>query len=113
MFSPATINQPNGALWKTGSTCGSVFIEPDAEGYRQRLCDAVERFSRTQPLDRAVWARFAPLVETQPADVNAPADWAKLRERVLALEQERGTGGNRLLHYGTGGTASGMVDPLQ
>jgi hypothetical protein len=30
MFQPATITQPGGAPWKTGSTCGSVFIEPDA-----------------------------------------------------------------------------------
>src|SRR5512147_1666914 len=70
----------------------------DAEAYRQRLCEAVKRHSRTQPLDEAVWSRFAPLVETAPADVNSPADWARLRERVLAVEREHTTGGNRLFY---------------
>ena len=69
-----------------------------AEAYRQRLRDAVARHSRTQPLDEAVWSRFAPAVETAPADVNSPADWARLHDRVLAVERERGTGGNRLFY---------------
>src|SRR5262249_32897642 len=30
LFQPATITRPSGELWKTGTTCGNVFIEPDA-----------------------------------------------------------------------------------
>jgi glucose-6-phosphate 1-dehydrogenase len=70
----------------------------ESEAYRERLRDAVARFSRTQPLDPAVWSRFAPQVTSVAADVGAPADWAKLREAVLAVERERGTGGNRLFY---------------
>ena len=70
----------------------------ESEAYRQRLHDAVGRFSRTQPVDAALWHEFAAGITTVAADVSAPADWAKLRDAVLAVERERGTGGNRLFY---------------
>jgi glucose-6-phosphate 1-dehydrogenase len=70
----------------------------EASAYRQSLRESVARFSRTQPLDENAWARFAPLVETAAADVTDPAQWTRLRERVLAVEAQRGTGRNRLFY---------------
>jgi glucose-6-phosphate 1-dehydrogenase len=92
-----------------------------ADAYRQALREAVARSSPSQPLEEAAWARFAPLVETAAADVTAPADWARLRERVLAVEKLRGTGGNRLFYLAvppasfapilSGLHASGLLHP--
>jgi len=81
----------------------------DASAYRQRLRESVARFSRTQPLDEAVWSRFAPLVDTVAADVNAAGDWARLRERVLAVEAQRGSGGNRLFYFAVPPSAFGPI----
>ncbi|HXY39322.1 MAG TPA: glucose-6-phosphate dehydrogenase [Vicinamibacteria bacterium] len=99
---------------------GTSTSVPPREAYRERLCEAVKRFSRT-PLDAAVWDRFAPLVDSAPADVNSPGDWARLRESLLALETERGTGGNRLFYLAvppasfgpilSGLRASGLLHP--
>ncbi len=69
----------------------------EAEAYRQALREAVAHFSRT-PLEEGAWSRFAPLLETATADVTAPGDWAKLRERVLEAEKRHGTGSNRLFY---------------
>jgi glucose-6-phosphate 1-dehydrogenase len=77
---------------------GTSTSVPERDAYRQRLCDAVARFSRTQPLDREVWDRFAPLVESVPADVKSVGDWTRLREAVLGVERQHGTGGNRLFY---------------
>ena len=92
-----------------------------SEGYRERLHDAVAQHSRAQPLDAAVWSRFAQQVTSLAADVSAPADWTTLREAVLAVERERGTGGNRLFYLAvppssfapilSGLHASGLIRP--
>ena len=91
-------------LFRTGelpepfAVVGTSTSVGESEACRQQLRDAAVRFSRTQPLDPAVWSRFAPQVTSVAADVSRPGDWAKLREAVLAVEQERGTGGNRLFY---------------
>ncbi len=70
----------------------------DAAAFRAQLRESTSSHSRTQPLDDAVWSEFASRIETSAGDVNNPAAYAALRERVLDVERRRGTGGNRLFY---------------
>lgn len=68
------------------------------EVFRGQLKTSTASFSRTKPLDEKVWADFAARIETSAGDVNNPAAYAALRERVLEVERKRGTPGNRLFY---------------
>jgi glucose-6-phosphate 1-dehydrogenase len=69
-----------------------------SEAYRDDLRRALSTFSRTQPIDDTVWGRFAASVSSIRGDYGTREAWAALREKVLAVERERGTGGNRLFY---------------
>ena len=70
----------------------------EAAAYRAQLRASVEKHSRTKPIDEAAWAAFAARIETCPGDVNNPAAYDALRERVEDAERRHGTEGNRLFY---------------
>ena len=49
-----------GELPRPFALVGTSTSVGDSDSLRQRLGEAVSRFSRTQPRDEAVWSRFAP-----------------------------------------------------
>ena len=69
-----------------------------ASEFRAQLRESVSKFSRTKPLDESVWQRFAAPLETVTADVNAPADYQKLRRAIEDVEKKQGLPGNRLYY---------------
>ncbi|HEX7901964.1 MAG TPA: glucose-6-phosphate dehydrogenase, partial [Planctomycetota bacterium] len=83
---------PRFALVATSTSIG------DAAAYRAQLRAAVEKHSRTKPIDEAVWASFAARIETCPGDVNNPSAYDALREGVEDAERRHGTEGNRLFY---------------
>ncbi len=96
------------ALLATSTTIGAD------GGYRERLYDAVTRFSRTQPVEPSAWEGFTRQLETVPADVTKAADWAALRAKVLAVERQHGTGGNRLFYLAVPPAAfAGILEGLR
>jgi glucose-6-phosphate 1-dehydrogenase len=78
----------------------STSIGP-SDAYRTQLRESVSKFSRTQPLDEAVWRDFAKLVETVAGDFNSPAAYRALRERLQEIDRRAGTQGNRLFYLAT------------
>jgi glucose-6-phosphate 1-dehydrogenase len=59
------------------------------EGFREHLREAATQFSR-RPLNPAVWDAFAANVFYEPMDATHPGDYARLQERLAAIEAERG-----------------------
>src|SRR4029077_14529785 len=69
--------------------------------FRARVEQAVQKFSRSQPVDRAVWQSLAEGISYVPmpfADERCAPGWAAELER---LDRERGSAGNRVFYLAT------------
>ena len=66
--------------------------------FRAEMRDAVGEFSRSQPIDEAVWQQFAARLGYQPCEFSDPAGYQRLKSRLEKLDAEFGLQGNRL-HY--------------
>jgi glucose-6-phosphate 1-dehydrogenase len=96
---PALYNlAKSGELPRSFAVVGMSTSVGDPAAFREQLKASTASFSRTKPLDEAVWNAFASRIETSPGDVNDPAAYARLRERVLEAERRHGTGGHRLFY---------------
>src|SRR5215475_10076475 len=98
------------ALWSMFQ--GRVLPEPFAvigvarspmtnEQFRTRTREAISDFARVQPPSTRVWDRFAQALfyyAGDPADAGMYGGFASYLKRV---EQERGTGANRLFYVST------------
>ncbi len=56
--------------------------EKTAESFRAELRAALDRYSRTQPVDDAVWERFAANVSYCQGDLTDPATYGRLQTRL-------------------------------
>lgn len=57
------------------------------DAWRTELREALGKFSRTQPVDEAVWQQFAANVFYSPGDLTDPAAYAQLRQRLDSFGQ--------------------------
>ncbi len=98
------------ALWSMFQ--GRVLPEPFAvigvarsemtnEQFRARMREAIAEFARVQPPTQRVWDRFAQALFYYTGDPANPDLYSGLREYLRQVEQERGTGGNRLFYCAT------------
>ncbi len=77
----------------------------DANVLRQKFRESVAKYSRSQPIDEAIWNRFAERIECVPGAFDDAAAFAQLRETLDAMDQRRGTAGNRLFYMATPASA--------
>src|SRR6202022_3164649 len=77
----------------------SAISEGDVKALR---ADSVQKFSRTQPVDRAVWQSLAEGISyvRMPFDDNGDG-YARLAAELDRLDRERGTNGNRVFYLAT------------
>jgi glucose-6-phosphate 1-dehydrogenase len=98
------------ALWSLFQ--GRVLPEPFAvigvarsemsnEQFRARMREAIADFARVQPPSQKVWDRFAQALFYYSGDPADPGLYPGLSDYVRRIEQERGTGGNRLFYCST------------
>ncbi|MGH7416274.1 MAG: glucose-6-phosphate dehydrogenase, partial [Candidatus Rokuibacteriota bacterium] len=98
------------ALWSMFQ--GRVLPEPFAvvgvarsemtnEQFRGRMREAISDFARVQPPSARVWDRFAQALFYYAGDPAAPAMYPGLTAYLKQVEQERGTGANRLFYVAT------------
>ena len=71
------------------------------EQFREDLRAAVNEHSRHKPVLPEVWRDFAGGLFYQQLRFDQAGDYAGLRDRLLRLEAERRTGGNRLYYLAT------------
>ncbi|MCE5279240.1 MAG: glucose-6-phosphate dehydrogenase [Planctomycetaceae bacterium] len=69
----------------------------DDEYFRNAMRKAVGEFSRT-PIDEAAWQRAAQRWFYLTAQADAPQDYAALSRRLDELDEQYGTGGNRVFY---------------
>jgi glucose-6-phosphate 1-dehydrogenase len=69
-----------------------------SDGFRTEMRSGIDEFSRRRPVDGAVWKRFGPQLEYCEGAFEDPAAYARLGERLEALDRERGLEGNRLYY---------------
>lgn len=98
------------ALWSMFQ--GRVLPEPFAvvgvarsemtnEQFRGRMREAISDFARVQPPSARVWDRFAQALFYYAGDPADPAMYPGLTAYLKQVEQERGTGANRLFYVST------------
>ncbi|MFN8534655.1 MAG: hypothetical protein U0556_14045 [Dehalococcoidia bacterium] len=70
--------------------------ETDAS-FRDQVRASLERHSR-RPLDPALWSRFAGLLRYCQVQFDDPEGYLALSQVLAAIDQERGTRGNRVFY---------------
>jgi glucose-6-phosphate 1-dehydrogenase len=71
------------------------------ESFTAEVRASLENYSRVQPIDEAAWAGLAKRITYQQLDFDDDAGFDRLCERLDALDEERGTAGNRLFYLAT------------
>src|ERR1700719_2132890 len=69
--------------------------------FRSRVADAVQKFSRTQPVDRAVWQSLAEGISYVRMPFDDQDGYGRLAAELDRLDRERGTNGNRVFYLAT------------
>src|SRR6202171_6237638 len=70
--------------------------------FRSRVADAVQKFSRTQPVDRAVWQSVAEGISFVRMPFDDDGDgYRRLAAELDRVDRERGTNGNRVFYLAT------------
>jgi len=72
----------------------------DTEEFRRKAKESVSKFSRSG-LEEAAWASFVDRIECEPGAFDDPQAYARLRERLDAVDKDRQTAGNRLFYLAT------------
>jgi glucose-6-phosphate 1-dehydrogenase len=96
---PALYNLAVSRLLPPGmSVVGVASSERSDDVFRQMMHDAVAQFSRRKPVDETVWEDFASRLHYVSGRFEDPATFARLRERLDALDRTNGTRGNRIYY---------------
>ena len=79
------------------------------EGYRKEVRKALEAYSRTQPIDDAVFDTFARGIFYVSGSFDDPKTYAELKRRLAQADRERGTQGNVVFYLATPPTVFPLV----
>jgi glucose-6-phosphate 1-dehydrogenase len=71
------------------------------EQWRDYAKDAINEFSRHRPVDPAVWESFSHGLFYQQTEFHDQDGYKQLGHLLRQLDQERGTGGNRIFYLAT------------
>src|SRR6202171_4320395 len=69
--------------------------------FRARVEQAVQKFSRSQPIDRAVWQSLAEGISYVRMPFDDQEGYGRLAAELERLDRERGTAGNRVFYLAT------------
>ncbi|NTU83951.1 MAG: glucose-6-phosphate dehydrogenase, partial [Chloroflexales bacterium] len=83
------------------SVVGFARREWDDARFRQVLLDGVNENSRSGPAEGDLWASFAEGVFYHRASFDDDAGYRSLGERLAAIDEQRGTGGDRVFYLAT------------
>ena len=71
------------------------------ETFREQALESINHHSRQKPVNPQVWESFAAGLHYLQSDFHNPEGYEKLNNLLNKLDQERGTGGNRLFYLST------------
>ena len=73
---------------------------PDEE-FRQQMLEGINAFSRNRPTKPEVWQTFSQKIHYCPGNFDDPEAYRGLAQALNQMDQEHGTGGNRLFYLAT------------
>ena len=71
------------------------------EAFRTQMKESVDKFARRRPAEEALWGSFGQGLFYVAGTFNDAATYQKLKERLDALDKERGTSANRIFYLST------------
>src|SRR5258708_28636257 len=71
------------------------------EQFRQQALESINEFSRQKPVNQQVWDSFSSGIYYLQSSFNDPSGYEKLGHLLNNIDQERGTGGNRIFYLST------------
>jgi glucose-6-phosphate 1-dehydrogenase len=80
------------------SILGFALPEIGEDAFRAAMHDAVGEFSRTKPIDEAVWADFASRLHYMSGPFEDPANFERLRARLTDLDCTHSSAGSRVYY---------------
>jgi glucose-6-phosphate 1-dehydrogenase len=99
----------NGLLQDGFAIIGYARRPKSDEEFRKDLKAALDKFSHTKPVDEEVWKKLEPHIYYQQGDLETPADFQKLSDRLGMLEESKSYGGNYLFYLATAPNYFGPV----
>ncbi|MGZ4290301.1 MAG: glucose-6-phosphate dehydrogenase [Gaiellaceae bacterium] len=91
---------------------GAARTEESDGGFRERMKQAVQEHAR-DPFDDQVWSKLAEGTKYVTLDFADDKGENELRDALTALDEERGTGGNRVYYFAVPPSAIGtLVDEI-
>ncbi|HSP33881.1 MAG TPA: glucose-6-phosphate dehydrogenase [Thermoanaerobaculia bacterium] len=97
---PALYSLAHDGLLPAGQTIIG-FARPDYtdDAFRVAMREACDKYSRTRPVDPAVWDNFAKGLFYVRGDFSEPEAYVRLRRKIEECDRSRGTGGRRLYYF--------------
>ncbi len=71
------------------------------EVFREEMLEAVQQFSRTQPIDMELWKRFSEKLSYHRSDFHEDEGYVSLKTLLATLDKDHGTAGNRVFYLST------------
>src|SRR5579871_1598246 len=71
------------------------------EEFRDQAMESINQYSRQKPVNPQVWDSFAAGIRYLQSDFHDPSGYDRLNNLLNALDQERGTSGNRIFYLST------------
>src|SRR5258706_5475228 len=85
-----------------GFTVVGLALHPYSdEEFRQQALESINAYSRQKPVNPQVWESFASGIRYLQSDFHDPAGYERLNNLPNALDQQRGTSGNRIFYLST------------
>ncbi len=99
---PALYNLSRERLIPAGfSVIGFARRDIGTDLFRENLLESVNQFSRSRPVQPAVWDTFAQGIHYLQSDFNDPSGYRELANLLDHLDRERGTEGRRVFYLAT------------
>lgn len=89
----------DGLLPSGQAIVGFAKSESSDEAFRLEMREQCDRFARQRPTEDAVWNNFAQSLFYVRGDFTNPEDYTRLKQRLLEIDQMRGTAGRRIYYY--------------
>ncbi len=88
--------------------------EKTDEAFRQEMFDAINKHSRTNPIDHEVWKKFSQQLFYHTAPFDEDAGYQTLQQKLQQLDVQYGTKGNRMYYLSTPPSYfSSIIDKLK
>ncbi len=99
-IAPALYNLYRDGLLSENTAVLGVARRPRSdEQFRNEMGQAIAAHSRSQPVDKSIWEKFAGRWHYHVTHADEQGEYETLRDRLAELDQAYGTGGNRVFYF--------------